>query len=82
MRAEGPGYHVSTGIDPDLMEATREAVRATIGQLVDRHDLSREEAYALCSVAVDLRIHEVVDAPNWVVGAFLPDDIFTDGGDR
>ena len=22
------------------------------------------------------------DAPNWVVGAFLPDDIFTGGGDR
>ena len=42
--------------------------------------ISREEAYALCSVAVDLRIHEVVDAPNWVVGAFLPDDIFTGGG--
>jgi acetamidase/formamidase len=36
----------------------------------------------LCSVAVDLRIHEVVDAPNWVVGAFLPDDIFTGGGAR
>ena len=81
-RAEGTGYHVSTGVAPDLMEATRGAVRATIEQLVDRHGLSREEAYALCSVAVDLRIHEVVDAPNWVVGAFLPDDIFTGGGDR
>ena len=44
--------------------------------------ISREEAYALCSVAVDLRIHDVVDAPNWVVGAFLPDDIFTGGGNR
>jgi acetamidase/formamidase len=59
------------------MEATKQAVRATMEHLVDRHGLSREEAYALCSVAVDLRIHEVVDAPNWVVGAFLPDDIFT-----
>jgi acetamidase/formamidase len=38
--------------------------------------------YALCSVAVDLRIHEVVDAPNWVVGAFLPDNILTGGGER
>jgi acetamidase/formamidase len=47
---------------------------------LEDHGLSREEAYALCSVAVDLRIHEVVDAPNWVVGAFLPDDIFTRGG--
>ncbi|MDQ3862606.1 MAG: acetamidase/formamidase family protein [Actinomycetota bacterium] len=80
-RAEGTGYHVSTGVAPDLMEATRGAVRATMEQLVDRHSLSREEAYALCSVAVDLRIHEVVDAPNWVVGAFLPDDIFAGGGD-
>jgi acetamidase/formamidase len=78
-RAEGTGYHVSTGVAPDLMEATRGAVRATMEQLVDRHGLSREEAYALCSVAVDLRIHEVVDAPNWVVGAFLPDDIFIEG---
>jgi acetamidase/formamidase len=64
------------------MEATKQAVRATMEQLVDRHSLSREEAYALCSVAADLRIHEVVDAPNWVVGAFLPDDIFTGGGAR
>ena len=81
-RAEGTGYHVSTGVAPDLMEATRGAVRATMDQLVDRYGLSREEAYALCSVVVDLRIHEVVDVPNWVVGAFLPDDIFTGGGAR
>ena len=80
--AEGTGYHVSTGVAPDLMEATRQAVRATIEHLGDSQGLSREEAYALCSVAVDLRIHEVVDAPNWVVGAFLPDDIFTGGGER
>jgi acetamidase/formamidase len=81
-RAEGTGYHVSTGVAPDLMEATRDAVRATMEHLGSRYGLSREEAYALCSVAVDLRIHEVVDAPNWVVGAFLPDDIFTGGGGR
>ena len=64
------------------MEATEEAVRTTMEHLGDSHGLSREEAYALCSVAVDLRIHEVVDAPNWVVVAFLPDDIFTGGGNR
>jgi acetamidase/formamidase len=62
------------------MEATRQAVRATMEHLGEVRGLSREEAYALSSVAVDLRIHEVVDAPNWVVGAFLPDDIFTEGG--
>ena len=79
-RTEGTGYHVSTGVAPDLMEATKQAVRATIEHLAEGHGLSREEAYAMCSVAVDLRIHEVVDAPNGVVGAFLPDDIFTGGG--
>lgn len=31
---------------------------------------------ALCSVAVDLRISEVVDAPNWLVSAYLPKAIF------
>jgi acetamidase/formamidase len=56
------------GIGPDLMEASRGAVRNMIDYLRSEHGLSREEAYVLCSVAADLRIHEVVDAPNWVVG--------------
>ena len=37
--------------------------------------LDEQAAYALCSVAVNLRISELVDAPNWVVTAFLPDGI-------
>jgi acetamidase/formamidase len=73
---EQSAYHVCTGVGPDLMEAAKDAVRATIRRLEEERDLGREEAYALCSVAVDLRIHELVDAPNWVVGAFLPEDIF------
>jgi acetamidase/formamidase len=76
---EQSSYHVCTGVDPDLMEATREAVRATIRFLGKRYGLDREEAYAVASVAVDLRIHEVVDAPNWVVGAFVPEAIFEPG---
>jgi len=72
-------YHVCTGVGSDLMEAARDAVRAAIRHLEERRGLDRQEAYALCSVAADLRIHEVVDAPNWVVGAFLPDDIFEKG---
>jgi acetamidase/formamidase len=35
-----------------------------------------QEAYALVSVACDLRIQEVVDMPNWVVGCFVPDGLF------
>ncbi len=74
---EASSYHVCTGIHSDLMEAAREATRAVIEHVMERYGRSREEAYAIASVAVDLRIHEVVDTPNWVVGAFLPESIFS-----
>jgi acetamidase/formamidase len=75
-RTETSSYHVCTGVASDLMEAARRAVRAMIEHLGEHYELGREEAYALASVACDLRIHEVVDAPNWVVGVFLPEDVF------
>jgi acetamidase/formamidase len=76
---EQTSYHVCTGVGPDLMEASKDAIRATIAWLGDAHGLDREEAYAIASVACDLRIHEVVDAPNWVVGCFIPESIFEGG---
>jgi acetamidase/formamidase len=75
-RTEPGGYHVCTGVGPDLMEATRDATRAAIAQIVERRGGTAQEAYALVSVACDLRIHEVVDMPNWVVGCFVPDTLF------
>jgi acetamidase/formamidase len=72
----GREYHVTAGIAPELMEAARASVRNMIDYLTREHGLKREDAYILCSVAVDLRIHEVVDKPNWVVGASIPMDIF------
>jgi acetamidase/formamidase len=75
--AAAAGYHVTTGIEPDLLEAARSAVRRMIAHLVVTRGLSPVEAYGLCSVAVDLKISEVVDAPNWVVSAFLPGDLFS-----
>jgi formamidase len=36
-----------------------------------------QQAYAICSVAVYLKISQVVDVPNRLVSAFLPEDIFT-----
>ena len=75
-RTERSAYHVCTGVAPDLMEASRRATRAMIEYLGHRYGLERQEAYAVVSVACDLRIHELVDVPNWVVGAFLPEDIF------
>ena len=73
---EQSSYHVCTGIGPDLFEATKDATRAIVEHMVTQRGRDREEAYAIASVACDLRIHEVVDVPNWVVGAFLPEDIF------
>jgi acetamidase/formamidase len=77
---DAPEYDVPAGVGPDLMEAARDATRAAIAYLGERYGLERQEAYALVSVAADLRIHEVVDAPNWVVGAFIPESIFSEGG--
>lgn len=70
------GYHATTGIAPDLMVAAKDAVRDMIDYLGREYRLAPEFAYTLCSVAVDLRISEVVDVPNWVVSAYLPKAIF------
>jgi formamidase len=47
--------------------------------LLQERGFSREQAYVICSVAVDLRISNVVDVPNYVVSALLAETIF--GGD-
>jgi acetamidase/formamidase len=73
---DAKGYYATTGIAPDLMEGARAAVRTMIDHLVRTYRLSREDAYILCSVAVDLKISEVVDRPNWIVSAYLPRSIF------
>lgn len=81
-RTENSAYHVATGIGADLMEAARDATRAIIDYIVETYGHSPQEAYAIASVAVDLRIHEVVDVPNWCVGAFLPTEIFSNPADH
>jgi formamidase len=59
----------------DLTAACRNAVLNMLDLLQER-GFSREQAYVLCSVAVDLRVSNVVDVPNYVVSALLPEDIF------
>ena len=76
-RVDSGGWFATTGVEPDLMEGARAAVRAMIEHLVDRRGLTREDAYVLCSLAADLKITEVVDAPNWIVACFLPDAVFS-----
>jgi formamidase len=59
----------------DLTLACRNAVLNMMDLLQER-GLSREQAYVICSVSVDLRISNVVDVPNYVVSALLPEGIF------
>ena len=68
--------YATDGIGPDLMTAARDATRRMIDWLGREHGLEPVRAYLLCSVAVDLRISEIVDVPNWVVTAHCPLDIF------
>jgi len=69
-------WFATTAHGPDLFAAAQRAIRHMIDHLVRERGFSREEAYIVCSVAADLKISEIVDAPNWIVSAFLPESIF------
>ena len=68
--------YATDGIGPDLAGAARDAVRRMIDWLGREHGLAAADAYLLCSVAIDLRISEIVDMPNYVVTAHCPLSIF------
>ena len=77
-------FHATTGIcvtrdgvneSEDASLAARNALLNMIEYLGTR-GLDPQQAYALCSCAVDLRISQVVDVPNFLVTALLPLDVF------
>jgi len=74
-RAETPTAFISMGFSPDLKEATTLAVRDMINFLVEEKHLSRDEAYMLTSVAVDVDVTQLVDG-NVGVHAMCPKGIF------
>ena len=74
-RAETPTAYISMGFSPDLKEATTLAVRDMISFLVEQKHLTRDEAYMLTSVAVDVDITQLVDG-NVGVHAMCPKSIF------
>ncbi|SEB42943.1 acetamidase/formamidase family protein [Terriglobus roseus] len=75
-RAETPDYYISMGFSPDLKEATEHALRDMIDFLVETKHMTRDDAYMLSSVAVDLDITQLVDG-NVGVHAMCPKKIFT-----
>ena len=70
------GYRIFTGVGPDLMEAAKDATRRAIPALAASQKVSELEAYALLGVVGELRIHEIVDVPHWVVGCMIPRRLF------
>jgi acetamidase/formamidase len=76
-RGETPTHWIVMGLNPDLDEAMRIAVRETIGFITQRFPrLSREEAYMIASVAVDYHVTQTVDGTAGIHG-MIPKAIFT-----
>jgi len=71
-KTDSKGYFATTAHGPDLFVNAQNAVRYTIDWLEKEHQMSRSQAYCLCSVAGDLKISEIVDAPNWIVSCYMP----------
>jgi acetamidase/formamidase len=65
-RAETPTHVLTFGLDPDLDRCAEKALRDMIALIVERTVLTREQAYALCSMAADLRITQTVNQHNGV----------------
>jgi acetamidase/formamidase len=68
--------YATDGVGPDLLGAARDAVRRMIDWLGREHGIAPIDAYLLHSVAIDLRISEIVDMPNYVVTAHCPLSLF------
>jgi acetamidase/formamidase len=60
-RAETPTHLIAMGLDPDLDDAARQALREMIRWLVELKGWTSEEAYVFCSLACDLRVTQLVD---------------------
>ncbi len=74
--AETPTHWIAMGFHQDLDEAARIALRQAIAWLVQSRGLGREDAYSLCSLAVDMRITQLVNREKGV-HAMIPKAIFT-----
>jgi len=73
--AESPTHWIVMGFHKDLNEAMKIAIREAIAFLTKNKGLTSEEAYALCSLAVDFRVTQVVDGNKGIHG-MIPKDIF------
>ena len=69
-------WKIEGGHATSAQRDARNALLNIIDWLADERGYTRQQAYAICSAAVDLRISERVDVPKFIVSAFLPLEIF------
>jgi acetamidase/formamidase len=67
-RAETPTHYVSMGLNEDMDQAMKQALREMIAFICSRTNLSREQAYAFCSLAVDFRVTQSVNGEKGIHG--------------
>ena len=75
-RAENDTHYIVMGIDLDLDRAAVKATNEAVSFLVEDMGVAPDVALSLSSIALDLRISEVVDLTQ-VVAGFIPKNIFT-----
>lgn len=91
-RCDGPEIITQDGLEPAYFTdsghrafvasaetshiAASQATRRAIDYIIDNYSLSREEAYVLCSVALRLKISQIVNEPMTTVTGYLPDALF------
>jgi acetamidase/formamidase len=74
-RGETPTHYIAMGIDRDLTQATKIAVREAIALLVSVKGMTREDAYMLVSTAGDVTVTQLVDQTVGV-HVMIPKSIF------
>ncbi|WP_421773750.1 acetamidase/formamidase family protein [Gracilimonas sp.] len=73
---ETKDYYAVTAFATTIDEAAKKATRYMIDFLEEEKGMNRQDAYALCSLAGDLKIAEVVDVPHMLVSMHIPKNIF------
>ena len=73
--AETREHFITMGLHEDLREAARQAVLDMIDLMVATNDMTRSDAYALCSLQADLLVTQLVNGVNGI-HARMPKAIF------
>jgi acetamidase/formamidase len=75
-RAETASHFISMGLNEDLDQAMKQALREMIAFICARSNLSREQAYSFCSLAVDFHVTQTVNGEKGVHGLLMKGLLF------